>query len=80
MNNPLTPVEEGSGPICCLCYDEAGNDLRAAPCNEKPELLVGVPLGMYHCPDCGAMLCAGFEHGPMCEQCATGTAERMSHD
>ena len=44
--------------------------LVAAPCNEKPEALKGAPLGMYHCPDCGAMVLAGIEHPPLCEACA----------
>lgn len=42
-----------------------------APLNEEgercpwpwePEQLVGAPLGMYHCPYCGAMVIAGIKH------------------
>lgn len=36
-------------------------------CTFDPAPLVGVPLGMFHCPSCGCMVLAGFEHGP-CEQ------------
>lgn len=32
------------------------------PCLEHPELLLGRPLGQYHCPHCGTMVCAGVEH------------------
>jgi hypothetical protein len=28
----------------------------------EPQQLVGVPLGQYHCPFCGAMVCAGVPH------------------
>jgi hypothetical protein len=31
-------------------------------CKYKPELLVGVPLGMFHCPECGEMVVAGLPH------------------
>ena len=55
-------------PMCCRCLDES-DDLLPANCSEKPELLTGAPLGMYHCPDCGAMVCAGFPHGPLCQTC-----------
>ena len=38
-------------------------------CEEKPELLVGMPLGQYHCPDCGAMVIAEVKHPRMCKSC-----------
>jgi hypothetical protein len=28
----------------------------------EPQQLVGVPLGQYHCPYCGAMCIAGIPH------------------
>lgn len=28
----------------------------------EPQLLVGAPMGQYHCPYCGAMVMAGIEH------------------
>jgi hypothetical protein len=31
-------------------------------CPEDPVRLLGQPLGMYHCPDCGCMKIAGVEH------------------
>lgn len=42
-----------------------------APLNEEgercpwpwdPQQMVGVPMGMYHCPYCGAMVVAGVPH------------------
>lgn len=32
-------------------------------CPHKPELLKGVPIGMYHCPCCGMIVIAGLPHG-----------------
>lgn len=31
-------------------------------CIEHPEMLVGKPIGMYHCPECGAMQVGGLPH------------------
>lgn len=28
----------------------------------EPQQLIGVPLGQYHCPYCGAMVVAGCSH------------------
>lgn len=28
----------------------------------EPQQLVGVPMGQYHCPYCGSMVCAGVPH------------------
>lgn len=56
--------------------DAAGINLAVdltitAPLNEEgercpwpwdPQRLVGAPLGMYHCPYCGAMVMAGIPH------------------
>lgn len=52
--------------ICCRCYDEG--EVFAANCLERPELVAG-PIGMYHCPDCGAMVLAGLPHPPLCRLC-----------
>lgn len=56
------------GPICGRCYDD-GVELFPANCCEKPEKLIGQPIGMYHCPCCGAMVIAGLEHPDMCKRC-----------
>lgn len=32
------------------------------PCTEHPELQLFSPIGMYHCPVCGEMVVAGFNH------------------
>lgn len=34
------------------------------PCSEHPEMLLGQPLGQYHCPACGEMQMAGCFHLP----------------
>ena len=31
-------------------------------CPEDPELLLGAPIGQYHCPECGCMQIAGLKH------------------
>ncbi len=33
------------------------------PCIEHPEMFLGKPIGQYHCPHCGTMVCAGAPHG-----------------
>ena len=54
--------------ICGRCYAEE-EKLYPSLCNEKPESLVGMPLGQYHCPDCGAMIIAGIKHPTVCKLC-----------
>lgn len=54
--------------ICCRCYDEEV-DVFPANCAEKPDELLGAPLGQYHCPDCGAMVMAGLPHPDLCQPC-----------
>jgi hypothetical protein len=36
--------------------------LRRKPCSEDPRQLAGLPIGMYHCPDCGMMVLAALAH------------------
>jgi uncharacterized protein YlaI len=55
--------------ICGRCYDKT-DQLFPSNCEEKPELLRNTPIGMYHCPDCGAMVLAGMEHPLLCALCA----------
>lgn len=31
-------------------------------CTYDPRPLIGVPLGMFHCPECGEMVVAGLAH------------------
>ena len=52
---------------CGRCYGDA--EVFPANCAEKPEALLGAPIGMYHCPDCGAMVLAGIPHPDMCQPC-----------
>jgi len=54
--------------ICGRCYSEV-ETLFPANCLEKPELLKGQPIGMYHCPDCGTMVLAGIQHPKLCRLC-----------
>ena len=54
--------------LCGRCYDET--DVFEANCAEKPEERIDNPsVGMYHCPDCGAMVLAGLSHPPLCKLC-----------
>ena len=43
------------------------------PCSYDPEPLIGVPLGMHHCPNCGTMVVAGIPHGPVDVEAWCGT-------
>jgi hypothetical protein len=45
------------------------NDIETPICDEKPETLLGQPIGMYHCPDCGEMVLVGYEHPYLCKKC-----------
>ena len=44
---------------------QLGHALAEVFCPEKPELLRGAPIGMYHCPCCGVMVLAGVGHPPI---------------
>lgn len=67
---PHEPPED-IGPLCGRCL--ADGELYPANCTERPELMGNAPIGMYHCPDCGAMLLAGVPHPPLCAQCRDRT-------
>ncbi len=54
--------------MCGRCYEEEV-DIFPVNCEEKPELLIGLPIGQYHCPDCGAMVLAGLPHPDLCQRC-----------
>ncbi len=53
---------------CGRCYDEPV-EVFPANCKEKPETLIGQPIGQYHCTDCGAMVVAGCKHPDLCQKC-----------
>lgn len=57
---------EQSAPMCGRCYAD-NVPLFPSKCAEKPELHTN--LGMYHCPECGAMLMGGLPHFDMCQLC-----------
>lgn len=61
-------VESEPPKLCGRCYAEM-DELFPANCQEKPELLRGAPIGMYHCPDCGVMILAGVPHPDLCKLC-----------
>lgn len=54
--------------ICGRCYEEV-EELLPSNCNERPEKLLGAPIGQYHCPNCGAMVMAGLKHPLLCRKC-----------
>jgi len=31
-------------------------------CTHDPKIYAGMPMGMYHCPECGMVVLAGCEH------------------
>jgi len=63
------PMIHSKEKMCGKCYG-IFDELFEAKCKEKPELIPStVPLGMYHCPECGAMLVAGFQHPTVCKGC-----------
>lgn len=51
--------------ICGRCYDEG--DTFPPNCAGKCERQGN--LGMYHCPDCGAMVLGGLPHPDLCRRC-----------
>jgi hypothetical protein len=53
--------------MCGRCYDDVST-VYPANCEEKPEESAAA-LGMYHCPDCGAMVLTGIPHPPLCRLC-----------
>jgi len=53
--------------LCGRCYDDMVK-LFPANCEERPENVHGA-IGMYHCPDCGAMVLAGLPHPDLCARC-----------
>lgn len=62
--------------LCGRCYDDVA-EVFPANCDERPEGKSNAAVGMYHCPDCGAMILAGLEHPPMCSPCITRTHPRF---
>lgn len=56
-------TNDGSPPPLRLLLVRIFND-EDWPCTEHPELLLGQPIGTYHCPACGQMQLAGLPHLP----------------
>lgn len=54
------------GPNCGRCFAEV-DEIFPPTCSEKPELVRN--LGMYHCPECGAMVLGGMPHWWVCATC-----------
>jgi len=36
--------------------------MKSKKCSYDPSKLIGVPMGMFHCPECGEMVLAGYPH------------------
>lgn len=54
--------------MCGRCSDDV-ETVYPANCHHHPEAYRSIPLGMYHCPDCGAMVLAGWDHPDLCQPC-----------
>lgn len=68
---PDDPIPPGH-LLCGRCYDEVPiATLREANC--RPTLGHDVPIGQYHCPDCGGTVIAGIPHPKLCVRCYTRT-------
>jgi hypothetical protein len=68
MTDQSDPVQQRG--VCGRCYagiDEVGVEVLDTNCRERPEMMGA--LGMYHCPDCGAMVLGGYPHPLMCRVC-----------
>lgn len=39
-------------------------------CTYDPKALLGYPIGQHHCPKCGCMQVAGFQHAACEDECA----------
>jgi hypothetical protein len=68
----LDPEMLPHGPLCARCYSEDALDNHVEfACSHDPRAPSDAPgIGMYHCPDCDAMVLAGHHHGPVCRHCA----------
>ena len=45
-------------------------EMAKSDCPERENCIAlkGAPIGMYHCPYCGAMVLAGLDTAPFCER------------
>lgn len=72
-DTPLNAPGLPEAPLCALCWREADDkDPVTSTCGHDPVKLAASGLGMYHCPECCAMVLAGLPHGPLCRLCAHG--------
>lgn len=61
-------MNTGKLKMCGRCYDTVEGELfEAIHC--RPVLSSPAPLGMYHCPDCMAMVMVGCGHPTLCKLC-----------
>lgn len=56
--------------------EQVDNLILDDQCPYEPQHLLGVPIGMFHCPLCGEMVVAGFPHGRNIPPC---TDEELTH-
>lgn len=61
--------------FCCRCLNEFDENDSRSSCKEKPEKRTASLMGQYHCPDCGSMVLAGYEHPAICESCSIEVEE-----
>jgi len=66
--NKLTQYDLGDIPIgivreCNEALQSAQSPLVRG-CSHDPRTLAGMPIGQYHCPECGEMVIAGLAHDP----------------
>lgn len=54
--------------VCPRCHCDV-EDVFPAKCSEQPEKLADMPIGQYHCPDCGTLVMAGINHPGLCRAC-----------
>ncbi len=54
---------------------------RLKSCTHDPMTMLGKPIGMYHCPECGEMVIAGVPHMSKClDCCLEGLEKELEED
>lgn len=71
------PATEEGGRVMWSADAEimAVSEAVIVECPEDPARLRGMPIGMYHCPQCGCMVIAGLDGHPHEECCFLGLWE-----
>ena len=61
----LTKYNEMIQKINSMSMETLDELVAKDECPYEPEHLIGVAMGMFHCPVCGEMVVAGLHHGRM---------------